>query len=460
MKPAACPVCSAPQQVEATSLGQVRACASCKALLKSFVLGSENEREIKFLQVVSGTDQKLPDLEESPEFRKKYRPYKKLGEGGMGVVHKAVQIATGQRVAVKSLLFEGSPDLTKRFIREGEFLARMDHRHIVKLIEVGHEGAHHYMVFEMIDGVSLKEELERSLGLPIKQSLEIVEQVLKGLEYAHSRGIIHRDIKPENVLLTKYGYVKIADFGLAKSYGMGLLDDDDCPDAPAIDEPSLNDSHSTMVSSGLHQMPPPPAAPGARTARKTLHAAPSPRQTFGGAILGTPSYMSPEQAQGKPVNHLTDIYSTGIMLWELLAGRLLYKGNDILEILDKQIKDIPLQVSRANSKVPTLLDELVAKAIAKSHMDRYQSARDFGAAVTKAIRKLEDISTSRVAVPPPGYNPSRMSPSATLSSGSRIVRAATRSEPARRRFPWGKLFGGLAVVLALAASAAWYFHMR
>jgi serine/threonine protein kinase len=191
-----------------------------------------------------------------------------------------------------------------------------------------------------------------------------------------------------------------------------------------------------------------------------MHAAPSPRQTFGGAILGTPSYMSPEQAQGKPVNHLTDIYSTGIMLWEVLAGRPLYKGNDILDILDKQIHDLPLPVSRANGKVPPLLDDLVAKAIAKSHMDRYQSARDFGAAITKAIRKLEYISTSRVAVPPPGFNPGRMTSSATLTASSRVLRSASKPAPVKKRFAWRKLFGGLAVALTLAAGATWYFFMR
>ncbi|MBI4869155.1 MAG: protein kinase [Candidatus Wallbacteria bacterium] len=447
MKPGACPVCNAPQSTGADKLGEVFACGSCKTILKAFISGGGHDVRLKFLQVVSSGSKSLPELIDTPDFRAKYRPFRKLGEGGMGVVHKAIENSTGRRVAIKSLLFDGLPELTKRFEMEGQLLAKMDHQHIVKLLEVGHEGAHHYMVFELVDGVTLKEELDRNLVLPPKRALEIVEQVLKGLDYAHGLGVVHRDIKPENVLLTKFGYVKIADFGLAKSHGLDIEPDpappEDNTDTP-VDEPSLSSSHSTLVVSGIHDMPARPQV------RKTVGG--DSRRTFSGAILGTPSYMSPEQAQGRPVNHQTDLYATGIMLWELLAGRYLYKGSDIQEILQKQVHDIPPPVSKANSKVPAFLDDLVARAIAKSMMDRFQTARDFGIAVGKAIKRLEDVSLSRVAVPPPGTGP----------QSARMLRppskSGVRAAASRSSAPWLQI--GLAVASVLLVALAVFVYAK
>ncbi|MBI3894078.1 MAG: serine/threonine protein kinase [Candidatus Wallbacteria bacterium] len=403
------------------------------------------------MKVVESGAKSLPELLEAPEFQKKYRPFRKLGEGGMGVVHKAIEIATGKHVAIKSLLFEGHPELTQRFIKEGQLLAKMRHQHIVRLHEVGIEGAHHYMVFELVDGVTLAEELDRSQQLPVKRSLEIIEQVLKGLEYAHSRGIIHRDIKPENTLLTKFGYVKIADFGLAKAYDLDLPDRDmeepeefAGPPAPRDppEDPSLGNSQSTLVVSGLH------AAPERKAIGKTLGG--TSKRAHSGAIVGTPSYMSPEQAQGKPVNHLTDIYATGIMLWELLAGRCLYKSDDIQETLFKQIHEVPEPVSRINSKAPGYLDEIVARAIAKNPLDRYQTASEFGAAIAVAIRQLEGAS----AAPAQGL-PLEL-PTVPLMSVRAVskssIRAATVPAQAHARAsrPWPRIALAAAAVLLVA----------
>ncbi len=442
MKAECCPVCNAPQDLHVEDLGGgLIECRACKALLKGFVIGNASDRQVKLLEVVGGkatTPEELFSF--SDEFLKKYRPYKKLGEGGMGIVHKAVEITTSKRVAVKSLLFDDIPELTQRFIQEGQFLARMDHRHIVKLLEVGHEGAHHYMVFEMIDGVTLKQEQDRNLEVDIKQALEMVQQVLKGLEYAHSLGIIHRDIKPENILLTKYGYVKIADFGLAKSYSMGIDEHTEPTAPPEPVDPSLSSSHSTLVVSGIHQEP----SLDASTARKT-RADPSERGQAG-PIVGTPAYMSPEQAQGRNVNHQTDIYATGIILWELLAGRTLYTSTDILAILEKQIEHTPELVSQANPRVPRFLDEIVSRALAKSPLDRYQSAKDFGLFLRKAIQRLES-KTSQMAIV--AADPRRLS----SSSFSSAKRPAAQGDPpvAWKPFVWAVV--GLAV---LALSLALY----
>ena len=433
MNTSPCPSCNAPQELSGRNLATAFECSGCKALLRPFVQRGQQEPVIRLLRAISSSSATDPEsLGFSETFLAKYRPFKKLGEGSMGAVHKCVEASTGRKVAVKFLLFEGSPELTENFMREGRILAKLDCQHIVKLVDVGREKFRHYMVFELVDGHSIRDELERSGLLPEKRALEIVRQVLRGLEYAHGLGVVHRDIKPENVLLTRFGYAKIADFGLAESASLGLDEvpapaSAEAPPAPQVTVPAPGGAKTTLQQPGAQQ----PAKPGSRKTQQ-----PGTGPAVGGAIVGTPAYMAPEQAQGLAVSHLADLYSTGLMLWELLAGRPPFPGDDILQILHQQVHEMPPPVTVANPRVPSFLDAVVQKAIAKDPAERYQSAAEFGDAVDLAVERLERLSTSKVM-------PAARPPQTALSP---------QPKPAPAGRPWIAIALGLLALLALLAS--------
>jgi serine/threonine-protein kinase len=427
MNTSPCPSCNAPQELSSRNLTSAFECSGCKALLRPFVQRGQQVPVIRLLRAISSASATVPEaLGFGEAFLEKYRPFKKLGEGTMGAVHKCIEATTGRKVAIKVLLFEGSPELTENFMREGRILAELDCQNIVKLVDVGHEKLRHYMVFELIDGHSIRDEVERNGLMPEKRALEIIRQVLRGLEYAHGLGVVHRDIKPENVLLTKYGYAKIADFGLAQSASLGLdgTSSAAAPETPPSQQapaPAPGGARATLQQPGAQQ----PARPGSRKTQQ-----PGGPGAGGGAIVGTPAYMAPEQAQGLEVNHLADLYSTGLMLWELLAGKQAFPGDDILEVLRQQVHETPPPVTVANPRVPSFLDGLVQRAIAKNPAERYQSAAEFGEAIDQAIERLERLSTSRIV----------------------LAARQPRPQPQTTGRPWVAIIVGLLVLLALLAT--------
>ena len=264
-----------------------------------------------------------------------YRILSKLGEGGMGTVYVAEDTLLGRRVAIKSLKIASVPGqrhFRTRFLREARAASVLNHPHIATVHDFGEtEEGQPYLVMELIDGRSLS-DLLREDSMPVDRAVGIVKQVTEAIAEAHRHGIVHRDIKPSNVVLNQRNEVKVLDFGLAKQTE---------PDGEA-----------------------------------TLGEGASVTHTLEGVIIGTPSYLSPEQALGMPVDRRSDIFSIGSVLYECLTGTPAFSGKTLGEIVAQVIRDDPPPPSQLNPRVPPELDRITLKALAKKTEARYQTAED------------------------------------------------------------------------------------
>jgi serine/threonine protein kinase/Tfp pilus assembly protein PilF len=265
-----------------------------------------------------------------------YRILSKLGEGGMGTVYVAEDTVLGRRVAIKSLKIgavPGQKHFRTRFLREARAASLLNHPHIATIHDYGETpDGQPYLVMELIDGKSLNELLVEH-PLPIDRAVTVVRQVTEAIAEAHRHGIVHRDIKPSNVALNQRNEVKVLDFGLAK------LMEQDAQVTRRIGEGSIT-------------------------------------QTLEGAIIGTPSYLSPEQALGMPVDKRSDIFCIGALLYACLTGVHAFSGRSIGEILAHVIRDDPSPPSQINPLVPPELDRIALKALHKKAEARYQTADD------------------------------------------------------------------------------------
>lgn len=265
----------------------------------------------------------------------KYEIRSKLGNGAMGVVYEGFDPFIQRTVAIKTIHKSkidqnDSEEVFKRFRREAQAAGRLSHPKIISIYDYGEEEDMAYIAMEYVQGGELRERFDKHAQYTLREGIEIVLQLLDALSYSHGRGVVHRDIKPSNILLSDDGQVKVADFGIAK----------------------IDSSHLT-------------------------HA---------GAVLGTPSYMSPEQIMGKAVDHRSDLYSAGVILYQFLVGEKPFNGN-MISIMNQVLHIPPQTPSTLNSQIPPELDAILLKALSKSVEDRFQSAEAFISAL-KVVRNF------------------------------------------------------------------------
>jgi hypothetical protein len=284
----------------------------------------------------------------------RYRVLAQIGAGGMGVVYRAEHRVMGRTVALKVLStgVTATPTAVDRFRREVRLASRLNHPHIVTAYDADEAGGLHFLVMEFVEGTSLDKYVRERGRLPVAVACACIHQAALGLQHAHEKGMIHRDIKPHNLMLTGSGQVKILDFGLARVASADSADPMSVT-AQAITQPQM--------------------------------------------LLGTPDYLSPEQARGAPLDLRTDIYSLGCTLYFLLTGTPPYGGNGPYAKMIAHAKESIPDVTAARSDVPAELAAVLRKMMAKSPDDRYQSAADVAAALSPFAPALEAASGARSA---------------------------------------------------------------
>ncbi|WP_330279747.1 protein kinase [Streptomyces sp. NBC_00569] len=273
----------------------------------------------------------------------RYRLTHRLGRGGMAEVFAAEDVRLGRTVAVKLLRSDLAEDPVSkaRFTREAQSVAGLNHHAVVAVYDSGEDAVGHsvvpYIVMEIVEGRTIRDLLLNAEAPGPEQALIIVSGVLEALAYSHQHGIVHRDIKPANVIITNTGAVKVMDFGIARA---------------------LHGAQSTMTQTGM--------------------------------VMGTPQYLSPEQALGKAVDHRSDLYATGCLLYELLALRPPFTGETPLSVVYQHVQDTPVPPSEVSDVAPPELDGLVMRSLAKDPDDRFQTAEEMRGLVQYGLQMLYD----------------------------------------------------------------------
>lgn len=254
----------------------------------------------------------------------RYEAQSVLGQGGMGIVLKAHDRQLDELVALKMLkgeVFTQDPAALERFKQEIKLARKITHRNVVRTFDYSETDGYYCISMEYVKGITLKQLIKQRGMLPLKIGIQIGKQLSSALEAAHEKGVVHRDIKPQNILLESTGDVKIMDFGIARLADM-----------------------KGMTSTGT--------------------------------VMGTPDYMSPEQAQGLPMDHRTDVYSSGVVLFEVFTGKLPFTAESALAVLNKHIRETPPRPSTLNPQIPAELERILLKAMAKNPDQRYQQISD------------------------------------------------------------------------------------
>ncbi|EGD52969.1 serine/threonine protein kinase with PASTA sensor(s) [Thermoanaerobacter ethanolicus JW 200] len=326
----------------------------------------------------------------------RYEILEKIGEGGMAKVYKAKCHLLNRIVAIKILRpeFAADEDFVKKFRRESQAAASLSHPNIVSIYDVGQEGDIYYIVMEYVKGRTLKKLISENGGpLEVGRAIEIARQVCKALDHAHRNRIIHRDIKPQNILVTDDDVVKVTDFGIARAANGSTI-------------------------------------------------------TYTGDVVGTAYYFSPEQARGGIVDERTDIYSLGIVLYEMLTGKVPFEGDSPISVALKHIQEDIIPPSKLNDKVPKELDQIVLKATQKDVNLRYQTAADFLKDLDTFLRNPKELNFKEEEE----ITKTRVIPSKDVEE---LKRAAQRKEKEKKRRNVIKRIATVLLILLLLASLAY-----
>jgi serine/threonine protein kinase len=314
-----------------------------------------------------------------------YQIVAEIGRGGMAVVYRAYQPSLNREVAIKVLppQFTFDQQFVERFVREAQAAASLRHPHIIVIHDVAEQNGLYYIVMELLTGRTLRQLIEQEGALPPARAARLVEQIASALDYAHRRGFVHRDVKPDNIFVDQGDRVTLTDFGIAKAaWGTQL--------------------------------------------------------TKTGMLVGTPQYMSPEQAQGEDVGPATDIYALGIVAYQMLSGRVPFQGTTPHAILYQQIHELPPPLRSVRSGLPPAVDSVLNAALAKEPRARYASAGKFAQALATTVAGGAPVPPPVPPTPRPGAPPAR------------AARAPTRPAPPRRRsLLWLWALAAVAVVVVV-----------
>ncbi|WP_226533846.1 Stk1 family PASTA domain-containing Ser/Thr kinase [Microbacterium paraoxydans] len=340
----------------------------------------------------------------------RYRVDELIGHGGMAKVYRGYDLTLGREVAIKILDPELARDTTfrTRFRLEAQAASRMSHPSIVRVYDAGDPSANDsstdeppYIVMELVKGTLLK-DIIASGPVPVEDAVRYVDGILEALDYSHRAGVVHRDIKPGNVMVTDKGQVKVMDFGIARA---------------------VSDSSSTVAETTQ--------------------------------IIGTAAYFSPEQAKGEPVDARADLYSTGVVLYELLTGRQPFRGESPVAVAYQHVSETPVPPTEVNEDAPGALDPIVLRALAKDPYQRYPDAAHFRAALDAAVagdaptRKQLGALTSELYGPSPRQAQETARSLRQLSSDTTMTR--TQSGP-----PVAWIWAGVALLAVLLASVLFW----
>ncbi len=313
----------------------------------------------------------------------RYQVLNHIGRGGMGEVFLAQDASLGRKVALKLLRsdFTGNEDRLRRFRQEAQAASALNHPNILTIHEIGQDDNLHFMATEYVEGETLRQHISQA-RMTLGQALDAAVQVASALAAAHQAGIVHRDIKPENVMLRTDGYIKVLDFGLAK-----------------LTEPkTVHSAAPTLVKV----------------------------ETEPGVVMGTLSYMSPEQARGMAVDARTDIWSLGVMLYEMAAGRQPFEGETASDVMSLILQKEPMPLIHSSPEVPAELERIVRKALRKDKEERYQTIKDLLIDLKTLRKELELEAEMERSLPPaisrmPGSGQSAAAAAQTTSSAEYIV---------------------------------------